>query len=203
MNDKWLIKVLVIALLLQVQVWALQEQEIKSTMMKKVAQVTALIKNESLSEIDKMQQILALVDPLFDYALMSRIALGKHWKMLSKKEQEAFKTIFTSTLQTSYLGKLKLYTNEKVEMNEIIKPKSNRIELYSKIIGADKNYTIMYKFYYDKKNKDWLIYDIHITGVSIMKAYRKQFSEFLSQKRFEDLLKELEKKHQSNINIKA
>ena len=54
---------------------------------------------------------------------------------------------------------------------------------------------IVYKFYKPKKpisGKDkWLIYDVEILGVSILKTDKAQFREFLQTKTIFELMKEL------------
>ncbi|MBS9782912.1 MAG: ABC transporter substrate-binding protein, partial [Arcobacter sp.] len=39
-----------------------------------------------------------------------------------------------------------------------------------------------------------LVYDLELAGVSIIKAYRNEYSEFLREKTFEQLLKTLKNK---------
>ena len=77
-------------------------------------------------------------------------------------------------------------------MKKIRQPKKNRIYLETDLVSKDENLGIVYKFYKPKKrdeDKDlWLIYDVEIMGVSILKADKAQFKEFLQTKSVKDLM---------------
>lgn len=184
-------KIILIGLLTLSPLLAIDETSIKNEMKTKIANITTLLQNSTLSSEQKKEKIAPTVDTIFDYKTMSKIALGKQWKTLSRTEQENFSQKFENKLKNSYFEKLELYTNEKVLVKELKKVKTTRIHLHTDIVGAENTYEIIYKFYKVKNSNDWLIYDIEITGVSIIQTYRKQFSEFLASKSFNALLESL------------
>ena len=95
-------------------------------------------------------------------------------------------------MENSYSSKLDAYSNEKVEVKKINQPKSNRISLETDLVSQDTTLAIVYKFYKPKKKVDgkdtWLIYDVEIMGVSILKADKAQFKEFLQTKSIDELM---------------
>jgi len=187
-----MLKTLIISsLLLFSPLLAISESEIQSKMTSTIDNITTILQNKSLSLEDKKVQILPEVDGLFDYATMSKISLGKQWKQLSSTEQDSFKNKFETKLKNSYFEKLELYTDQKVNVTKVEKVKPTRIKLYAEIVGDDESYELIYKFYKVKNSEDWLIYDVEITGVSIIQTYRKQFSEFLKTKSFSELVASL------------
>ena len=171
--------------------FAIEEGNIKSEMDSKIQTITQILQNKSLSLESKKEQIAPTVDTIFDYQTMSKISLGRAWKKLSSSQQEQFSQKFEQKLKNSYFEKLELYTDQKVVVKELEKPKATRIYLHSEIVGAEESYEIIYKFYKVKNSNDWKIYDIDLTGVSIIQTYRKQFSEFLKTKSFDELLASL------------
>jgi phospholipid transport system substrate-binding protein len=170
--------------------FAIDEGSIKSVMNKKVEQITSILHSDS-SHSSKKSKIDHIVDPIFSYTTMSKIALGKHYKKLSASQKKRFISKFTKKLKSSYYDKLKLYTDQKVEIKSLKKVKGNRIRLYSNIVGSDKIYKVVYKFFNSKGGKNWLIYDVDIAGVSIIQTYRKQFTEFLRTKTVDQLISSL------------
>ena len=188
------IKALILFTLLSVQGLAIQESDIASHMKLKIDHTTDLLQNKKISTQVKVKQIFETFDSIFDYASMSRIALGKYWKKLTPQQKKEFEQKFTLKLKQSYVDKLNLYTNEKVEINRVQKIKSNRIKLHTKLIGSEEIYNIIYKFHKSKNNNEWLIYDVEMIGVSIMKTYRNQFKEYLSSNTFDNLLVKLNQK---------
>ena len=171
--------------------FAIEEGNIKSEMDSKIQTITKILQNKSLSLESKKEQIAPTVDTLFDYKTMAKISLAREWKKLSSSQQEQFTQKFEQKLKNSYFEKLELYTDQKVVVKNLEKPKATRIYLHTEIIGTEENYEIIYKFYKVKKSNDWKIYDVDITGVSIIQTYRKQFSEFLKTKSFDELLTSL------------
>ena len=184
-------KILLIGLFVSSSLFAIEESNIRSEMNTKILTITQTLQNKSFSVETKKETILPIVDAIFSYKTMSKIALGKKWKQLTATQQENFNTRFEEKLKNSYFDKLELYTDEAVVVKQLEKVKSTRIKLYADIVGADKNYELIYKFYKVKNSNDWLIYDVEMTGVSIIQTYRKQFSEFLKTKSFEELLNSL------------
>ena len=190
-------KIVYIAIILifsTTQAMAVKEKDIEVKMKSDISKITALIRDNKIKKDKKIKKISAIVNEVFDYKLMSKISLGKRWKTLSKTEKSTFIDSFTLKLKASYVDKLMLYTSGNISVGELKKLKPNRIKLYTKLTRNNSKYDITYKFYKNRKKQEWFIYDVEVTGVSIIKTYRNQFSEFLSTKKFKDLLKELNKK---------
>lgn len=171
--------------------FALEEAKIKTEMNQKIQTITTLLQDKALSQEQKEQRIYTIVDPIFSYETMSQISLGRAWGDCTAKQKAAFIAKFEQKLKASYFEKLELYTDEQVVVKSISKPKPNRIQLYTDIVGKEETYEVIYKFYLDKSHNDWLIYDVDITGVSIIQTYRKQFAEFLKTKTVDALIESL------------
>ena len=188
-------KIIVLNLLFATLLFALTKDEIKPVMTNKINSVLTILKDNNLNKNIKADKIVPIIDPLFDFTLMSRLALGSKWKELNSEQRDKFTKLFVNKLKNSYTDKLLLYTNQAVDILGLDQPKSNRIVLNTEIVGKDEKYEIKYKFYETKGDK-WLIYDIDLLGVSIIQTYRQQFSGFLKDKSFDELLTNLSK--QSN-----
>lgn len=171
--------------------FAMDEGKIQTVMNLKIQKITTLLQDTELEREARQNRVYMIIDPVFDYDIMSKISLGKKWKSFSSKQQESFIEKYRQKLKTSYFEKLELYTDEKVLLKEVEKVKNNRIKVHSDIIGKDEVYKVIYKFYKTKGSDDWHIYDIDIAGVSIIQTYRKQFSEFLRTKSIDELIDSL------------
>ena len=176
--------------------FAMTQAEIKSTMNNKIDKVIFILKDSNISKEAKSSEIIKTMDSSFDYDLMSRLSLGHTWKDISSTQQEQFINLFTKRLKDSYVEKLDLYTDELVQILGTEQTKRNRITLNTQLVGKETKHDINYKFYKKKNEDHWLIYDVDLLGVSIIQTYRKQFSGFLKEKSFDDLLSYLEKPKQ-------
>lgn len=167
--------------------FGIEKENIKHEMEKNIEFTLEKIKEK------KIKEIIPMLDSILDYKTMSQISLGNKWKELSEEEQILFVKAFEYKLKNSYLDKLNLYTNQKVEIKGLNQPKNNRIELETEIISNTDKYIIIYKFF--EKNNDWKIYDIDLLGVSIIQTYRQQFQGYfkLPENNIHTLISELNK----------
>lgn len=184
-------KIILVLLLSVVSLYAIEEQDIKKVMDVKVSKVLAILKDNTLSQQQKEQKCIAVIDEVFDYDIMAQISLGKAWRSLANNEKTEFSKRFEKKLKLSYLDKLRLYNNEKVIIKEVQKVNPARNTLETQVIGRDGVYKVIYLFYKKKENGQWYIYDVNLVGVSILQTYRKQFSEFLQTKSIKQLIQSL------------
>ncbi len=155
--------------------------------------IITVLQNKEIDQDVKEKKINKIVDSIFDFPLMAKLALGrKHWPKLTPPQREKFTRLFIEMLRTSYREKILLYTDENVQFKPAVKNKSIvyiPVELKSK----DTKVAILYKLR-KAENKRWKVYDVKIQGISILLTYRSQFDDILSRGTVEDLLSRLEKR---------
>lgn len=184
-------KMMILWCLIAISLHAIEEQSIQKVMDTKVRQVLNILKDNTLSQIQKDKKNVRIIDDVFDYNIMSQISLGKKWRSLTNNEKASFSKAFETKIKHSYLDKLRLYNNETVIIKKLKKIKPNRITLETQVIGLDDTYKVIYLFYKQKNTKQWYIYDVELVGVSIIQTYRKQFAEFLQTKSIKQLIQSL------------
>jgi|GEM_PF-126160 len=190
-EENMLKKVIILLMLSIVSLYAIEEQNIQKVMDSKVRQVLDVLKDKKLSDNQKDQRNIRIIDDVFDYDIMSQISMGKNWKTLTTNEKTQFSNTFEKKIKHSYLDKLRLYNNQNVIIKDLKKVKPNRITLETQITDLADTYKVIYLFYKKKQNNQWYIYDVELVGVSIIQTYRNQFSEFLQTKSVKQLIKSL------------
>lgn len=157
----------------------------------KTEAVLEILRNKTLDEAVKKDQIMGLIEPIIDFPLMSKLTLGKaNWGKLSADQQTEFVGFFVDRLKRSYLDKTTVYNGEKVAYRPGVQ-KGNKVNVPVDIITNDKPIELLYKFY--SSDTGWKAYDLEINGVSLIKSYQAQFTEMLKTGTPEDLLTELKK----------
>ncbi len=124
----------------------------------------------------------------FDYAEMSKRALGARWTPLTAAERAEFVDLFKSFLSDRYAEKIEgysgeqvLYLSERIEGNYA----EVRTELRSKKVEIPMDYRLFLK-------KDgWHAYDIVVDGVSLVKNYRSQFEKIIRTDSYSELVRRL------------
>ncbi len=190
-------KQIIISILLVANLFALKENQIQVFMSKNINKVVQILKHAKENNISTSivsQKIFKIFDPVFDYKLMARLAIGgRVWRELNGDQKAEFTKLFTKRLKASYKAKLDMYDNQVIIVSGIDKIKKNRILLLSEIADKKQKYDITYKFYRNSKDQ-WYIYDVKLLGVSIIQTYRAQFSDELKKMSFDKLLQKLNTK---------
>ena len=194
MKLKNLFKILSLMLFVITSANAMKQDEIQNIMTKKIDNVLTILEQKNMPFNKKGEQIIKIIDEVFDYELMARIALGKEtWDTLSEQKQKEFTKIFETKLKNSYIEKLELYNDQKVKIIGLNPYKNARLQLETELLGKEGTYKINYNFYNKSKDSEqWLIYDVDLVGVSIIQTYRQQFSGLLKEKTFDEMLVLLE-----------
>lgn len=174
-----------------------EQSELKEHFLNKINEVVLIVENKNLSKNDRNSNIVKSLTPMFDFELMAKLSLGNTWKQLAANEKNRFVELYVERMKQSYSAKIDAYKNEKVEVKKIEQPQENRIALVTDLVSSEQKLEIVYKYYKPKEkisNKDrWLIYDVEILGVSILKTDKAQFKEFLQTKSISELMDALAK----------
>ncbi len=188
---KKILFVLSIFLLTQ-NMFADEKEDVKNHLLGKIDEVISVVQNKSLNKDQRNEQIVKIVTPAFDFELMAKLSLGRVWRTLDGATREKFVELYVERMKKSYSEKLDTYTDQKVEVTKLSQPKGNRIIIETNLVSSTDKMDVIYKFYKPKKQlpkKDrWLVYDAEILGVSILKADKAQFSEFLKTKTISELM---------------
>lgn len=161
---------------------------------------TPEFKGDEKNEV-RRQKIRDIILHGFDFGRIAQSSLGRHWRGLTPEEKQDFTVRFQRLIENTYISKLETYTNQKVVyLNEQRKTKKDReyAKVQTQIITADGPKIPIAYMMYRQGTESWLVFDINIEGVSMVNNYRSQFGEFLGQKSFSQLLKDIDKKNSSN-----
>ena len=171
---------------------------LKNHFLNKIDEVIVIVKDKSLNKKTRNSKIVEVLTPMFDFTLMAKLSLGKKWKTLNKSDSNEFVKLYVERMKQSYSSKIDAYSDEKIEVTNIKQPRKDRIEIVTNLVTKENKLEVSYKFHKTrtlKMDKDnWLIYDVVILGVSILKTDRAQFREFLQTKTIKELMVELKSK---------
>ncbi|MDT8448481.1 MAG: ABC transporter substrate-binding protein [bacterium] len=177
--------------------WAAETDELTQLTKNKIDQVINLLQKSNLDKPTRNAKIIEAIDPIFDFDQMAKLSLGKkYWSQMNEAQQAEFLKLFVVRLQESYLEKLDLYTNERVEVEEAQQVKS-RVYVTTKLISGGEAMEMVYKFF--KGRQGWQVYDVVILGVSVVQTYRSQFEGLMSKGNAEDLLNKMRKSGELKI----
>lgn len=167
-------------------------EQVRELLKKKVDCVLEVLEQKDLSQQDKRKKVESIVDPVFNYSLMAKLALGPgNWPRLSPEQKKTFSKRFIIRLKSSYFDKVSMYSGDSDANFDYgrAQEQGGKIHVPVEVKAGSDKIDIVYRFY--RAGGAWKIYDVVVNGVSIIKSYRSQFDQVLSNGTVEDLLKEL------------
>ena len=182
---------IIIAMLLALSVTAGADDKIEAEKVLKdrLDAVILILQEKQVKDQDVERRVITIVEPIFDFDLMAKLSLGKkHWPGLAEDKKRAFTKLFVERLKSTYIQKIRLYTDERIEYLAPVQTQ-NKVQVPTELISKNSKIVMLYKMY--KSSDDWKIYDIEIEGVSIISTYRTQFDQVLTGGTIDDLLKKL------------
>ncbi|MDA7817673.1 ABC transporter substrate-binding protein [Sulfurimonas sp.] len=187
-----------VSVLLTQTLSANEQKQLEEHFLSRIDNVISVVQNKELDKEKRNASIIKILTPMFDFELMAKLSLGKKYKKLSTEDKKRFVDLYVLRMKNSYSSKIDAYNDEKLEVKEILQAKKNRIALVTDLVSSKETLKIVYKFYKPKqakKSKDtWLIYDVEILGVSILKTDKAQFREYLQTKSIQELMDTLAQK---------
>ena len=134
---------------------------------------------------DKMN---SSVMPKLDIKLMSKIILGKKiWTEMSESQKDDFVEAFQYRMTSTYMKSITAFDGEKVVFLPYKPGKRENIAyVKSKYLIPGGDIAVDYRLI--KISEEWKVYDIIFDGISLMKNYRADFREHVSQNGIESLI---------------
>lgn len=160
-----------------------------------IDEVIRILKDPTLREPRKKEERRVLLEKAivgrFDFTEMAKRSLAAHWRERTPAEQKEFAELFGKLLESSYIGKIEAYTDEKVVYtNEILD--GDFAEVKTKVVTKKVEIPIDYRLF--KNGSDWKVYDVVIDGVSLVNNYRNQFNKVIRNSSYEELVKKMKAK---------
>lgn len=143
---------------------------------------------------ERREKIMEAIKGGFDFTEMSSRILGSTWKKITPEEQLYFTELMTKLLENVYIGKLESYSGQTVEyVQERVKGKRAQVTTMVEHAGLQ----IPVHYIMNLVEEKWLVYDINIEGLSLVRTYQEDFRSTLRKKKFDGLVKLIEEKNRS------
>ena len=160
-----------------------------------IDEVLRIVRDKELKQpakADARRHMLeTVVSGRFDYAEMSRRALGAPWNQLTDQQKQEFVDLFRTLLTNSYADKIETYSGEGVEyLHE--RTEKEYAEVRTKVLSGKTEIPLDYRLV--NKADEWRVYDVVVDNVSLVNNYRGQFTKILRAASYTDLVEQLRKK---------
>ncbi|MEW6755338.1 MAG: ABC transporter substrate-binding protein, partial [Candidatus Latescibacterota bacterium] len=130
------------------------------------------------------------INRVFDFATLSRLALGEHWQGRTAAERQHFTEVFTSIIQEQNLDTFVRYYRE------------GKINYQSQQVHGDtarvtalvplKREQIEVGYRLRRHDGSWRVYDLVIDGVSTAEGNRRRYAGYIQKHSYAELVARLE-----------
>ncbi len=139
----------------------------------------------------------AKVLPHFDFARMTRLAMGRNWSKASDAEKEALVKAFRTMLVRTYSSSLGQYRNQKIEVKPLrATPQDEDVTVRTAVIQQGGP-PIPIDYAMEKAPEGWKVYDVVIDGASLVTTYRGTFNEQVRKSGVSGLVQALEERNRA------
>src|SRR3990170_4302409 len=162
--------------------------EVKAT----VDHVLRILKNPEYKSaaVERRQKLREVIGSHFDFADMSRSALGVHWKSLSQEQRNEFVPVFTKLMEAVYISRIESYSGQEIKFLKEKSDNSDYAQVYTSIMqeGAQP---ISVNYRLKQTDRGWRVYDVIVDGISLVANYRNQFNRVINSKGYAELVQQI------------
>ena len=164
--------------------------EVNSAAISKLAELRAA---DNLTPETAREVIQESASPHFDFHLLSRGALGKHWRKASDDERARVAELFRGILEKTYAKALSAYSGQAAKIAGVSSLSKKKKAVEMEVSAGGKSATIAYVFS-RSADGEWRVADVKVEGVSLLASYRRQFSGIVRKEGVAGLIAKLEER---------
>jgi phospholipid transport system substrate-binding protein len=140
--------------------------------------------------------------PVFDFSLMTQLAMGRNWRQTSSVQQDRLTTEFRAMMVRTYSGMLATYRDHAITYKPIryvpgdtdATVRSEVSKQGAKSLRVDYQLTRM-------AGGGWKVYDVKLDGVSVVTAYREGFAAKIRDSGVDGLIRALAEKNRQGVLV--
>ena len=125
----------------------------------------------------------------FDQNAMAQRALGDYWHKLNSSQRAQFKKVFEDLFQDSYTRLVLNFLKQETIRYNNEKGGHEKATVSTTIMRTNDKIGVNY--FLSTVNRNWLVDDVTIDGVSIVGNYQNAFSRVIRTQSFESLLQKM------------
>jgi phospholipid transport system substrate-binding protein len=173
-----------------------QAQEAPDAMVTRVSQdMIATIKSDPLIQAGNEARIREVIEvkliPHFDFMRMTALAMGKNWRTATPEQQKRLSDEFKTLLVRTYSSALTKYRDETIDYKPLRTSPADTDVTVRTVVMKTGGQPIQMDYSLTKAADGWKVFDVVISGVSLVTNYRDEFNEQIKNGGVDGLIKTL------------
>ncbi|MDO8925353.1 MAG: ABC transporter substrate-binding protein [Sideroxyarcus sp.] len=167
-----------------------------------VREVLDIVRADKELRAGNQKKMLELVDakvlPHFNFERMTKLAVGKGWRVATPEQKQALQSEFRILLVRTYTKAFTSYRDQIIEVRPAkLDSGATEVTIKTEIIKPGSQQPIMVDYDMEKTPTGWKVYDLTVEGVSLVTSYRGTFADQIQQVGIDGLIKTLVDKNKA------
>lgn len=160
------------------------------------SRVIALIKNTSISDQEKENQLNSIFLKSVDTLWIGQFAMGRYWRTLDPTQKSQYIDLYRNYLTGLYVPNFRKYTGNviKITGSKEVRPNEYLVQTLLTDSSNSLNIRIDYQLIQKSGLENFVIFDIVAEGVSLITSQRAEINSAMQQGDFNSLIALLVKK---------
>jgi phospholipid transport system substrate-binding protein len=181
---------------------AFAQESPDATVRRTTDEVLAVIKSDKDLQTGNQKKINELVGekvlPHFDFARMTKLAVGRNWAQTTDAQKEALTKEFQTLLVRTYSTSLSQYRNQTIDVKPTKIAAGDTDTTVKTLVNQSGGPAIPIDYGMEKTDKGWKVYDVIVDGVSLVTTYRGSFNDQIQKTGIDGLIKTLVERNQGS-----
>jgi phospholipid transport system substrate-binding protein len=135
--------------------------------------------------------------PHFDFARMTRLAVGRNWAQATDAQKEALTNAFRTMLVRTYSSSLSQYRNQTIDVKPLKLAPADKEATVRTAVIQQGGPQIPIDYAMEKTDSGWKVYDVVIDGASLVTTYRGTFNDQIQKGGIDGLIKTMQERNSS------
>ena len=189
--------------------FARAQQPAPDVLVKSISEeVVAILKKDKDIQAGDTKKVADLIEtkvvPHFDFIRMTRIAMGRNWRLASPEQQKILADEFKTLLVRTYSTAIANYREQQIDYRPLrAKPEDIEVTVRSDVKPSGSSQPVSIDYEMEKTPDGWKVYDVKVGGVSLVTTYRDTFAGEVREHGVDGLIKSLAAKNRQPGRSKA
>jgi phospholipid transport system substrate-binding protein len=152
---------------------------------------------------ERLAGLRHIANTAFDWQEIARRALATHWRERTPEERQEFTELFREAVQGMYLGRLEAGAQRQLQDKPAIHYDGDEVNdqraVVKTTIVTRRQREIPMEYRLRQLEGQWRIYDVVITGVSLVNNFRAQFHRIITQASYQVLVQQLRERQLGEV----
>lgn len=164
-------------------------------------EVLALIRADRDLQAGNAQKVYELIDskiaPHFNFAGMTRFAMGRNWPRANDAQRKALTAEFRTLLVRTYTTAFKQYRDQTVEYRPLKLGPSDDDVVVRSLVRQPSGPPVSVDYSMEKTGEGWKVYNVKIEGISLVENYRNTFNSEVLKHGIDGLIRSLAERNRA------